>query len=111
VGWRRGGDGAQGVKAAAGATRSSTNICSDMKLLTLFELDDSTCRWPVEVGNGVTKFCGRQGANLRAGRPYCAQCTRGLAARVIARRPPLGPTTEGMKRIVNIITCLRARLG
>jgi hypothetical protein len=27
----------------------------DMKLLSLFDLDNGTCRWPVEV-DGVTKF-------------------------------------------------------
>jgi hypothetical protein len=49
----------------------------DMKLLSLFELSNDTCRWPVDVDvDGITKFCGRGGADLRAGRPYCAQCAK-----------------------------------
>lgn len=37
--------------------------------ISLFDLDDSTCRWP--FGDRDFKFCGRREASLSAGHPYC----------------------------------------
>ena len=42
--------------------------------VTLLELTNSTCRWPVDVGN-ETHFCGHA-ADLATGRPYCDAHTR-----------------------------------
>ncbi len=42
--------------------------------LSLFELTDKTCRWPIgEPGSDKFHFCGEPGADLELDQPYCAQ--------------------------------------
>lgn len=39
-----------------------------MPFVTLMQLRDTTCRWPLEAENGKTVYCGR---NSDATQPYC----------------------------------------
>lgn len=45
--------------------------------ISLFDLTNSTCRWPSgTVGSPDFHFCGAGGADLIASRPYCREHTR-----------------------------------
>lgn len=45
--------------------------------LSLFDLTNTTCRWPIGiVGSPDFHFCGAGGADLIASRPYCREHTR-----------------------------------
>ena len=45
---------------------------SEMRKITLFELSESTCRWPLgDPKSQDFRYCGAVGADNTQGRPYC----------------------------------------
>jgi GcrA cell cycle regulator len=44
--------------------------------ITLMELIDCSCRWPVNEDVRNMLYCGKPGASLSAGRPYCEHHAR-----------------------------------
>lgn len=59
--------------------------------VTIDDLTDSTCRWPIAHDGDTHLFCGSAGAGLSEGRPYCAEHSL-LAMR--APRPPRAGSSE-----------------
>lgn len=50
---------------------------SDGRGVSLFDLTNTTCRWPKgSVGDADFCFCGERRADLIAGKPYCPPHTR-----------------------------------
>ncbi|WP_146617701.1 GcrA family cell cycle regulator [Rhodoplanes serenus] len=59
----------------------------------LTRLTNSTCRWPLHADGELPRFCGALGADLAAGRPYCAR-----HARLSVVRPVSAAQVEARKK-------------
>lgn len=53
------------------------------EFVTIVDLTNGTCRWPIGTpGTEAFHFCGAPGANLEAGRPYCAHHAEAARSRI-----------------------------
>jgi GcrA cell cycle regulator len=88
---------------------------------TLFELNNSTCRWPIgNPGAAGFHFCGEAGADLENSRPYCERHAKRAYIRpaksadrtsrpsgpdgvVTVQSPPIVPAERWQKIISNML--------